>query len=187
MKLSRGLPLFTIAMLVFAPTRFATAQDTPNGIIQFGLGAGSSAGGRFVARGEMSAEGMIARHFRQSQLWMIGAAAQTTFMGGNDLTCYRDASGACDPIAPRLSSVTALFGVGREGSRAAVNAFAGPSIIVSPEYTRLGAQARVDLVRNLVHSVSLTLSPRASVVPNLRGSTVMYTSVTIGVRVASTQ
>jgi hypothetical protein len=149
---------------------------------------GATGARRYAHDGGFAAEVFGARRLRPSArgaLIVGGAAALHGTIGSGDV-CRIPAPPApgepvCLPDAPSFASLAALGGV--EGTFGVIaRLVGGPAAFhAGKRGTALGFQARADLATPRVRHLSLVVSARGTVIPNIEGDALRYVAFGLGV------
>lgn len=185
MRMLRSLVTITVACAAIVSP--AASQSSRASFSQFSLGAGTSEGGRYMDRGELTFDAMFGKRIGSStsegRAMLAGFALAGSFNPASGDVCLLLPGGGCAPRMPRFGVLAAVGGIETRGDIGTFDIVAGPAAFISAATKRVGAMVRLDAVSPPLGRVALVVSPRLLIIPNVADATLTLRSLNVGVRV----
>ncbi len=164
----------------------AKAQDTRAWFGQAAFGPAYYSGGRYVSSDGWEADALLGRVVRSSSSGALVVVGTAGAMRPNDETLACPAVAAFGPCLSALPDVlhgALLVGVTRGTVHGSASLMAGPALIGSRDWIRLGLHVQADVTSPERAHVALVLSPQLLVAPNIGKRSLSVRSVRLGFRV----
>jgi len=165
---------------IHAAASDAHAQSAPAWFGQVAYGPAYSSGGNYFHRDAFASDALVGRAVRSSAhgALVVAVAAGAILPAGPHFGCVQ----ICLGEMPNLFHGAALVGLTFGSVRGSASIMAGPSVIGSQEFLRLGLHVQADVTSPAVAHIALVLSPQLLLVPNIGKTQLSVRSIRLGFR-----